>query len=175
MTRSLWSSRSAGQHLRFIDVTHRFIRMAGERDIALAVTHSHSVRPIRSDWEVKTGLRKVVFEVRVIDNCNRASGVVVFRNCRANMRGSQSQGSAPCSADIPRPDQVGCQCAGSHQDGNRNRSATGIEPQPSVDFDGAQAAGMNTLHTRTFSSDLEFKVSRNDEYERIFELEWLGR
>ena len=30
------------------------------------------------------------------------------------------------------------------------------------------------MHTRTFSSDLEFKVSRNDEYERIFELEWLG-
>ena len=31
------------------------------------------------------------------------------------------------------------------------------------------------MHTRTFSSDLEFKVSPNDEYERIFELEWLGR
>jgi hypothetical protein len=30
------------------------------------------------------------------------------------------------------------------------------------------------VHTRTFSSDLAFKVSRNDEYEWIFELERLA-
>src|ERR1700751_2548264 len=96
--------------------------------MALAVTHSHSVRLVRSDWEVKTGLRKVVFEIRVW-----IAVIVPRRGGLQKLSGEHASGSKakvhPLVQLISRDQEksVPDMRVRTGMRRNRNRSATGVE------------------------------------------------
>jgi hypothetical protein len=105
------------------------------------MTHSHSVRPIRIHWEMKTGLRKVAFEVRVwlAVIVPRRGGLQKLSGEHASVSKAQVQ---PLVQLIFR-DQIEfvANVVRTRMGRNRNGSTTSVEPHPSADLTARKRPG----------------------------------